>query len=194
MEKEPEYRKEVVLSEEERIDKSLDPDSRRLNDKGADLLSLGKLDQALLIFQEALTIDPNNFRAILNIGQVYKIQGQMEMATESCDKALEIIPDYLDALIVKASILMYKKEYDNALELYDQILGINPNHSKSKFSKGIIYEATEQFDKALKIYEGILKDNPNNWEAQKLRDRAKLELKGLKGEEMLQALEKVNEE
>ncbi|MFW9929827.1 MAG: tetratricopeptide repeat protein [Candidatus Thorarchaeota archaeon] len=185
---------EAILEEDQKRDNLLDPESKILNDKGADQLALGKVEESLKSFQEALRIDPNNFRAVINIAAIYMIQNQLEKAMKLFDKALEMFPNLKEALFGKATVLMMLKKYDEALKYYDQVLTMDPNHIKSRLNKGLIYESIQQFNKAYQVFEDILKGNPNNLDAQKLRNRVKMRIKGVEGQELLEAIKRDSKE
>ena len=85
---------------------------------------LGRLQEALVCFQRALEITPDNHLAWYNHGNVLRKLGQYEESIASYEKAIQLQPDYACALYEQdwlVCLIQYQKcqtvNYDLALKL-----------------------------------------------------------------------------
>ena len=61
------------------------------------LVRKGKLDDAIEAYNEALVLDPKNYKAYNNLGSVYAMRGDIKKAREHFERSLQIEPDFVDA-------------------------------------------------------------------------------------------------
>jgi tetratricopeptide (TPR) repeat protein len=72
------------------------PDAEIAFDLGNALYALGRLDEAIVRFEQAVEIDPEYVEAWNNLGGVYADVGLWEEAIRAACTALELAPDYAD--------------------------------------------------------------------------------------------------
>lgn len=82
------------------------------------LFSQGKLDDALLIYQKALEIDPKLYHAALFSGDVYTQRGDFAQAEAWYQKAISIDPSKEIAYRYSATPLMKQRKYELARDRY----------------------------------------------------------------------------
>ena len=68
----------------------------------------GKLEEALVSYSKAISIDPNYYKTYNNMGLILKEQGRLEQAIEAYKEALSINPDYAGHTITWALPLRSK--------------------------------------------------------------------------------------
>jgi len=78
------------------------------------------LSQAILHYQKALTINPNNEKVYNNLGTVYFKSGQYEKAVQNLEKAIQINPKYSDAHYNLGAIYQGKGQNQKAKEHFKQ--------------------------------------------------------------------------
>jgi len=62
------------------------------------LFQEGKLEEAEKMYKKILRIDPNNFNAIVNLGNIYGIIGMFDKAVEHLERALTFNPNNQELL------------------------------------------------------------------------------------------------
>ena len=58
----------------------------------------GKLGKAIEQYQQISEKDPDNIRALMNLGRLYYMLGHMKKSIEAYEKVAELKPDYFFAL------------------------------------------------------------------------------------------------
>ena len=98
---------------------SMDTLIQQLNTRPADAQ-----DQALHRLTETLVKEPNNVKALFELGNTYERQGMYEQAIQEYRKALKLNPDFVDA-IEHLAFLLEKLNRDNeASPLWERILSL----------------------------------------------------------------------
>ena len=126
--------------------------------KGVSLISLGRYDEAIRLFDKALELDPRDAEVWTNKGlSLFKL-GRKDEAIRCFDKAIEIDPRVAEAWNNKGTILNELGRYDDAIRCLDKAIlldsrdaGIWANKGRSFFSLGRKDEALRCFDKAIEI-------------------------------------------
>jgi tetratricopeptide (TPR) repeat protein len=85
--------------------------------EGATLSNEGKLDEALLKFQEVLKEIPKCAECYANMGAIYTMKQEYETAEEHYKRALAINPDLVDAYDGLASLYSAQKRYKEAQQM-----------------------------------------------------------------------------
>jgi len=175
--------------------RALTPDQQnalRHNDRGLDLFSQGKLDNAIKEYQEAIRLDAKLAAAHNNLGSAYFAAGRFEEALTAFANACEADPDYGQAFfnLALAHIkLGHEKEANAALdgalhaykssgdahlkagrlkeaeEAFQGMLQIDPNYAPALTSLATVYNAAGRYDDARTSADRALKQSPNSAEA-----------------------------
>ena len=98
------------------------------------------VDDAIVYYEKALKISPNNFIALNNLASFYLQKNQLEKAEQYAEKALLLEPKQPYVLDTYGQILLAKKEYQRALTFFskavsneDVIDGIYLNYIEALF-------------------------------------------------------------
>jgi tetratricopeptide (TPR) repeat protein len=128
---------------------------------GTALLTVGRVDEAIIQYQKALKISPRFALADNNLGSALVKKGKVDEAVSLFQKALKIDPDYPDAHVSLGNILFQQGKVDEAIAHFEKALKIKPNLAVGHNSlgsalirKGKPDEAIAQFQKALEIEPG----------------------------------------
>ena len=90
--------------------------------KGNVLLSLGKADEALSCFDQAITASPNLPEAHLKKGLALERLKRLDDAVGSYDRAIALNKSLTQAYLSKGGIYNQQERYNEALECYEQAL------------------------------------------------------------------------
>jgi tetratricopeptide (TPR) repeat protein len=96
------------------------------NKYGSALLMQNKLLPAKKTFEFIINQDSNHPQALLNLGYLYEVQGDMKKAEELLLSALKLDPDYEQAWINITGIYLKNNKLDKAKMSIANILRINP--------------------------------------------------------------------
>lgn len=102
---------------------------------------MGRWQQALELYNEALTIDKNNkavnAKLYFNKATVCSKLNQTKDAVEACTRALELDENYVKALLRRAKCYTELGEFEEAVKDYERLYKID----KSKENKQLLHEA-----------------------------------------------------
>ena len=169
-----------VFNEAQILTKRYTKSSTLLNLMGASAAQLGKLDEAVLAFQKALSIKPNDAQAYYNMGNALKDQEKLEEAIDAYRKALSIKPDYADAYNNMGNALKDQEKLEEAIDAYRKALSIKPDYADAYVNMGNVLTDQEKLEDAIEAYNRALSNEPDNAEAHynmgnALKDQEKLE-------------------
>ena len=99
---------------------------------GPALYRLCNFDQALIIFDDSLTKDPNNVEIITNKGSALGKLGYVSESIFYYDQALNIDSNFIPAINNKANALANMGKYDESILLYDDALQKNPDYNTAR--------------------------------------------------------------
>ena len=150
-------------------------DTELANEKAADesyqqavkLQSSKQYDQAMVLYQKALQIAPNNPDYVFALGTLYQAMGKFADAADWYKKAIPLapnnkdLPKYLaEAINLQAGPLFdqgsaKQTSGDNAgaIELYKQGLAMSPQNARVWSNLGIAYQQSDQFGPARDAYQ-----------------------------------------
>lgn len=90
----------------------------------------GLIEEAKLLYLEALSLSPDFAQAHTNIGQLYWDEGRQYLAIEHSEKAVLNHPWNMMALGNLASMYTLTGQKEKALDIIDQILLLEPNNER----------------------------------------------------------------
>ncbi len=103
----------------------------------------GKLNKAVLHYNEALKINPDYAQAHNNLGTVLARQENMEAAIYHYDQALQIDPDYSKACYNLAKAYLTLNKIETAIYYLQEALRIDPDMTIALFNLSWIYATSE---------------------------------------------------
>ncbi len=143
---------ETAFVEEVRIDDLLH--------LGAIYLDLKKYNSALKIFEDVISVQPNNFLAYYGLASSYNDLGRAEDAIINFKKVLMLNPEYADAYFGIALILDYQ-DNDECEKYYLKTIEYDPNHYWANTNLGPFYDKKENYELALKHTKIAFDIDPN---------------------------------
>ena len=151
-------RLQQVFNEAQKLTKRYTQSLTLWNLMGASAAQIGKLDDAILAFQKAISIKPDYAEAYNNMGATLQDQGKLNEAVGAYKKAISIKPDYADASYNLGNALRDQGKLEEAIEAYKKALSIKHDYAEvynnlglSLYDQGKLEEAIEAYKKALSI-------------------------------------------
>jgi tetratricopeptide (TPR) repeat protein len=188
--------KKMVLEQQEdkkfkeEIDASIN--ASECYNKGLALYELGMHQKALVAFNKALEINPNDAAAWYDKGLALHELGKYKEAIASFDKAIEFNPNNdPDIWIIKGNILDNMGKYHEAAHCYDKAIEIDPNNIDAWYNKGVCLDNLKEYDEAIKCLDRVLTSNSNHYYAWNVKGWISYELGEY--EEAMKSFEKVLE-
>lgn len=130
----------------------------------------GDLDTALSLYQASNDIRSTS-KALLNIGQIYALQGDQRKAIETYQQVLEKWPDLADVHEHIGALYLKQGRVDQAVPYILRAIELDPTYVPAYFNLGAIFEAQGQIDDAIAAYRKVLELKPDAMQAQeKLRE------------------------
>ncbi len=122
---------------------------------GVALYRLGKHEEAIAKYKNALQANDRFKEAYYNMGLSFAAQKKHDQAIEHYRKATDIDPNYAIAYFSWGNSLASQKDYDQAIQQYRKATDIDPNYATAYFNWGISLrnqkhyaQAAEQFGRA----------------------------------------------
>jgi len=136
------------------------------NNPGAVLARKGRLDEAVVQFQEALVIQPGYTVAHYNLGNDLFQEGQLDEAIAHYQEVLAIRLDYAEAHDNLGNVLFQKGRLDEAIIQFQQAAAIRPDNAITHFNLANALLRRGRMDEAIANYQSALAIQPGLVEAQ----------------------------
>jgi tetratricopeptide (TPR) repeat protein len=125
---------------------------------GEDMANANRLDEAIVYFDKALTIDPRNPFAWGDRALILDKQGKMDEALQSFSKSVTIDPKNAITWHNKGLTLLRLGRLQEGVECFDKAIELKEDYAKAWYNKGRalsmigqINRSQECFDKARKL-------------------------------------------
>ena len=122
------------------------------------LLSQNKLNDAKIIFQNIIKVDPTNYKAHNNIGAILLKIGDLDKAEKNFRIAVKLNPEFVVAHynlgIIQANLLKFneaEKSYKKAIELKEDYVEAYSNLGSVYLKLEKLNKAEENFKKAIEL-------------------------------------------
>ena len=132
---------------------------------GAANKNLGKLDEAIEAYREALSIKPDYADAYYNMGNAFKVQGKLDEAIEAFSKALSIKADYAQASNNMGLVFQEQGKLNEAIEAYTKASSIKPDYAGAYYNMGKAFKDQGKLDEAIEAFSKALSVKANYAEA-----------------------------
>jgi type IV pilus biogenesis/stability protein PilW len=137
-----------------------------LVNRGAEALEKGNLPEAILLYQEALRIAPDDEGLHYNLGIAYARQGMTEKALEHYGEALRLFPDHVEAHNNLGNLLMRAGRLDEAVDHFRAAVKVMPDYASGYNNLGTaLQQQQDKLDEATRQFEKAVALNPDYWEA-----------------------------
>lgn len=114
--------------------------------------SIKAFDKALTSFKTAADINPENYEALVNQGNMLSSLGKYEEALSAYDAAMEVDPEYFATWNNKGNAFLGMKRYEEALIYLTKAVEIAPEEALCCANKGRALGGMERYEKALSMF------------------------------------------
>jgi tetratricopeptide (TPR) repeat protein len=119
-------------------------------------------DQQAAPLLEKLKADPNNAEILNQVGNIYRITHQFQMAATYYQKSLEANPKNIGARTDLASCLFYQGDVDGAIAQLEKSLTYDPKHAGTLLNLGMVrWKGKNDAAGAVASWNLLLKYHPN---------------------------------
>jgi superkiller protein 3 len=148
-----EKRREDALKIAAEIHQKFPADVRSAQFLAGHEFAFGRTDKGIKIFEELLTIDPNNAEAYNQMGYFYGYRGDYDKAVEAFKRYQFIAADTANPFDSLGEVQAYSGHYNEAIENLHRALAIKPDFVESVAHLGVVYEGMGEYRKAIEQYE-----------------------------------------
>ena len=117
---------------------------------GLCLFNLGKKEQSLKNFRNALYLEPTDPTIYFNIVNVLKDQKKYQEALKIIKIAIEIKPDFAKFFNIGGEIFQELGNYKKAREYYEKAVILDPNNYEVHYNLGVVCNNLNRYSLALK--------------------------------------------
>ena len=126
------------------------PNDSRLFSIGGDCyVPLNLYDQAILCYEEALKLSPDNIKLYIKKIRVLVLTENIEEALELCNEAIKIAPNNSDLFLSQGNIFHDLRNFNNAIESYNKVIKLTPKSAEAYCNKANSLECLWEFDEAI---------------------------------------------
>ncbi|MGB9903997.1 MAG: tetratricopeptide repeat protein [Desulfotomaculales bacterium] len=129
------------------------PGNLSLNDIGIQLLEMGRLEEALLIFRKVLDAEGNSPALCFNLGLTLSKLGRHREALEFYERAQAGGLNSVELLNNKGYSLSYLQQYEEAIACYELAKEMSPGDGIILANLASCYHRLKQYKQALSCYE-----------------------------------------
>ena len=123
---------------------------------------LNDLSPAAFAYQKALALEaPQEVHgnAHLQLGIVYKSQGELPLAENHLKQALTLLPAAGKAHTHLGDVYLFQRRFNNAEKAYREGIRLNPDHTESYYGLGRVAEMQNRLQQAMEYYDAALVRN-----------------------------------
>jgi len=125
--------------------------------QGLALHQQGKFNEAKVIYEKILKIQPNHFDALQLLGTVSAQTKQFTQAVDLLTKALQINPNHAYCHSNRGNILQELKRFDEALASYDKAISIKTDYVEAYSNRGLVLKELNRLDDALSDFDQAIR-------------------------------------
>ena len=122
----------------------------------------GDYEKAIKMYDEALEIDENYYKAWYGKAKCYYELGRYNETLAASDKALEINPNCISCWEIRRDALAETNDINKSISSINRALEEDPDSEKLLNDKGYMIELSGDYEKALGFYKKVLEVNPKN--------------------------------
>lgn len=127
--------------------------------KGVSLASLSRHREALITYEQALSLNPESVRGLIQKGISLLRLDRAQEALECFEKASEISPEHWEPFYWRGEALWKQEKREKALESFDLALGFSPARPEILGSKGRLLNEMGKSTEALQCFDEALSHN-----------------------------------
>ena len=115
-------------------------DASLLAERAGVLLNLGRVKEATLDIDKAVSLEPKNVDYKLCQADVWFANGNVENSYKALTEAERLAPESLEVQLKMGEVTFYSRDYDRSLKILSKVTEKDPNNRTALFMKGFIYK------------------------------------------------------
>jgi Flp pilus assembly protein TadD len=134
-----------------------------LNNMGALYYTIGRLQEAVYFFEQGIRKDPKNFQLRYNLGTLYLLNKNFDLAKNELAQAKSLFPE--DPAInnnLGLAFLGANAKNTEIAEIFKNIVEKNENFDIALHNYAHVLYRAEMYDQAVDIYKKVLEKNKDN--------------------------------
>jgi tetratricopeptide (TPR) repeat protein len=144
--------------------------------QGLAVINQDRFDEAKLIYEQVLKIDPKHFDALQLLGAICIQLKEYLQAVQFLSKALQINPHHAAAYSNYANALKELSRFDEALISANKAISLNPQFAEAQVNRGNALKELGHLEEALASYDQAIEISPQYADAYNNRGNALKEL------------------
>jgi tetratricopeptide (TPR) repeat protein len=140
--------------------------ARVFYNRAIELTAEGKLEEAKVLYQEAIAQDEQFCDAMDNLGHLLRSQGELEKAIEWYQRSLGASPANGTAYQNLGVVYQMRGNYQQAEFAYRRLKAIEPENPEGYYGLGLVYLNTEQPEQAIEPLQAAItlyQENDSPW-------------------------------
>jgi Tfp pilus assembly protein PilF len=129
---------------------------------GAAYYQAGYPRRALVYLEEALRAAPDNWRALLAMGEIHREIGETDAALEAFRRALSLQPTYAPAMVSMGIVLLAKGDGAGARGMFTQAIGADPLCADAANQLGLLGVRSGDTEEARRWFQRAIEAQPNH--------------------------------
>jgi len=129
------------------------------------LCQSGHFNEGKKIYFQVLELDPENSRALSNLGSIELHTGNLEGSIKFLNTSLRVNSNQPIAYYNYGMALQMTKKYNNALAAYESAVALKSNFTEAYLNRGITLYELKRYDDALASYAQAIQLKPDYAEA-----------------------------
>jgi len=142
----------ISLAEEENSKDRLNA----LIEQGAEFGKQGKFEDAIVFFNEAVELAPNDADLYYELGYVYEASGNFRKALDSYEKSIELDDSNAEVFYNLGNIYYRLGLNTKASESFTRAVGINPKHKAAWYNLSVLAFQEKDFAKAVQCADNAI--------------------------------------
>ncbi len=126
---------------------------------------MGRTQEAMTFYQEALGLDNNCFEAHLALGKAHAEQGHYPEAISSYQRALQIRPDSADAQLSLGLALSNAGQYEEAMRAFQRAKELDPGVAETQVITGKAFLGAGMYAQAIECLENAVQTDEEHAQA-----------------------------
>jgi tetratricopeptide (TPR) repeat protein len=123
-----------------------------LNAEAIELTNSGQYDEAVVLFEKAITLDPGNALILFNLAVVHRKTGNQGKAVELLRKVVELDRQNADAWTELGLALYDAQDYKGAEDCYRTAVEADPKNARAWNNRGVVRFVSGDYVKAREFF------------------------------------------
>ncbi|WP_424097246.1 tetratricopeptide repeat protein [Moorena producens] len=116
-----------------------------------------KLEEAVGLYQQALTLKPDFAEVHNNLGNIFWAKGELEKAVQYYQEAIRVKPDYALAHNNLGNLFHNQGKLGEAVDCYQEAIRVKPDYAQAYCNLGNVLQVQGKLDAARESYQEAIK-------------------------------------